>query len=339
MSPESLAEFAERAPAPGGRVVVTDSNVLPLIPQGLRSTPCLALPPGEVNKSWTTLEAVLNFMVRAKLDSDGEVIAVGGGVVTDLAGLAASLFHRGIAWCAVPTSLIGQVDAAIGGKSAVNLGGIKNVVGAFHPPQQVLVAPHFLKTLPDRELRAGLGEVLKTAILSGEKLFAQVERLSSTDFRLGSPDAVAVIRVCLETKEALVKLDPRDSGVRRLLNLGHTFGHAFEANSRSALLHGEAVGLGLLCAARLGALHFGHGDSLESRVRQLLVRWGLPTSTNHDSTLLVTYLRHDKKRRNGNFVFVAPRRPGDVEVIESPPEALISKALLAVSPEHSTSSA
>ncbi|HEX5012458.1 MAG TPA: 3-dehydroquinate synthase family protein [Planctomycetota bacterium] len=316
--------------APGGTFVVTDANVAPLLPGALATLPRHVLAPGEEHKTWDELGRLLAALDAAGLDRDGHVLAVGGGVVTDIAGLAASLHRRGVAWTAVPTTLVGQVDAAIGGKTAVDHGGGKNTLGTFHFPARVVVDPRALATLPARHLRAGLGEVLKSALLQGEAALARVERLAPDDFARATPAGVGVIEVCARHKAALVDEDPLDEGRRRLLNLGHTFGHALEAAALPALLHGEAVAAGLLCAARLAAgVRPGTTAGLEARLRAILRRWDLPDRLSLPAAAVEAQLRRDKKRRGGALRCVLPLAPGHAEVIEVQAET-VRQALAAV---------
>ncbi|HZL98742.1 MAG TPA: 3-dehydroquinate synthase family protein, partial [Planctomycetota bacterium] len=266
----------------------------------------------------------------AGLDRDGELLAVGGGVVTDLGGLAAALHRRGIAWRAAPTTLVGQVDAALGGKTAVNLAGGKNAVGCFHMPAEVLIDPGVLATLPERHLRNGLVEALKTALIAGEDLVAALAPLQPADFVEARPAAVEVIRRCVAFKLALVEQDPLDRGPRRLLNLGHTFGHAFEALALPRLLHGEAVGLGLLCAARLARERAGAQPGLEARLRALLSGWGLPVRWSAEPQAVLGAMRRDKKRQGGRPVLVLPLAEGRVEIAGDLPESAVAAALDAV---------
>jgi 3-dehydroquinate synthase len=312
--------------APGGVLVVTDRNVAPLLPPALAALPRHVLPPGEPSKNWDELGQVLATLDDAGLDRDGHVLAVGGGVVTDIAGLAASLHRRGVAWTAVPTTLVGQVDAALGGKTAVDHGGGKNTLGTFHFPARVVVDPRALASLPGRHLRAGLGEVLKSALLQGEAALARVERLAPDDFRLARPEAVAVIEACARHKAALVDEDPFDRGPRRLLNLGHTFGHAFEAAAMPALLHGEAVAAGLLCAARLAHDLRPASEDLEARLRAVLRRWDLPDRLSLQVAAVEAQMRRDKKRAGGALRCVLPLAPGRAEVA-AVDEAAVRRAL------------
>jgi 3-dehydroquinate synthetase len=342
----ALAALPDELPEAPARFLVTDRNVAPLVPAALAHLPRHVLAPGEGAKSWESLGRLLEAMAAAGLDRDGQVLAIGGGVVTDLGGLAASLHRRGVRWCAVPTSLIGMLDAAHGGKTAVNLGGGKNSVGTFHMPEIVLVDPSALGSLPEAELRAGLAEALKAAVIAGDALLADVESRQVADFAAGGERAGALIARCLAVKQLLVARDPRDEGARQLLNLGHTFGHAFEALSLQAaattsiaqggvpaspLRHGEAVGLGLLCAARLAALT-GGGTTLEARLASTLRRWGLPVTAPWAPQTVLPVLRHDKKRRADGLLFVLPDAPGRMRLLRAPATELVLRALEAVAP-------
>jgi 3-dehydroquinate synthase len=320
-----------------GVFALSDENVAAVLPATVADRLDHILPPGETAKTWEQLGRLLEAMDAAGLDRDGHVLAIGGGVVTDIGGLAASLHRRGIAWTAMPTSLVGQVDAALGGKTAVNLGGGKNTVGTFHPPAAIVVDPTLLATLPDRHLRAGMAEVLKTALVSGTDLTEAVIDLPLSAMARAEPAAVDIITRCLATKDELVTADLTDQGPRRLLNLGHTFGHAFEALALPDLVHGEAVGLGLLCAARLGAEQPDAEPGLEGRLREALSRWGLPTTWEHDPQAVLDEMRRDKKRRAGTLRLVVPLAPGRVEIQSDPGRQRLAAALAAVGHSVSTS--
>ncbi len=341
-------ELPDALPPAPARFLLTDENVARLLVRGWHDRPGYrwselpqhVVPAGEASKTWETLGAVLRAMDAAGLDRDGQLVAVGGGVVTDLGGFAASLHRRGVDWVAVPTTLVGQVDAALGGKTAVDLGGGKNTVGTFHHPAAVLVDPTCLATLDRRELAAGMAEVLKTALLDGPDAWDAACALDEEAVRTGSDATVAVIRRCLATKGVLVERDPFDRGERRLLNLGHTFGHALEAlalaaapragAAASGLLHGEAVGLGLLCAARLGA---GRADGpLEEVLRAQLRTWGLPETRAVEADAVLAEMGRDKKRRAGGHVLVVVAAPGEVGVRRDVPEEEIRAALEAIRP-------
>jgi shikimate kinase/3-dehydroquinate synthase len=229
------------------------------------------------------------------------VVALGGGVVGDLAGFCAATYQRGVRYVQVPTTLVAQVDSAYGGKTGVDLAEAKNYVGAFHQPSAVIADTATLDTLPEAELAAGYAEVLKTALIAGGDLWERV--------RAGAdPSDPAVISACVRTKLRIVARDERDSGVRQALNLGHTVGHAIEAaTGYAAYRHGEAVALGLLAALRLSDL-----DELRREVAQLLCGRGLPTRLEHaDPDAVVMATARDKKRvGSGEVPFVLLERPG-----------------------------
>jgi len=325
------------AGAAGVAFVVTDRNVEPLLPSALRALPRHVLPPGEASKSWDELGELLLALDAAGVDRDGHLYAIGGGVVTDLGGLAASLHRRGIAWTAAPTTLVGQVDAALGGKTAVNVAGGKNTVGTFHPPRRVVADPGVLASLPPRELAAGFAEVLKTALIEGEALLAEVEALAPEDFTGATPRACSAIERCLRVKAAHVEQDLRDEGMRQHLNLGHTFGHALETACRPPLRHGEAVGLGLLCAARMAAAIEPGARPLEARLAAVLRRWNLPTRARAELPEVLAQMRRDKKRRGGAPTFVLPLAPGRIQRLHDPPGGQVEAALQAVLDVPSTS--
>jgi shikimate kinase/3-dehydroquinate synthase len=240
-------------------------------------------------------------MASEGIGHDDVVVAVGGGVVGDLAGFCAAVYQRGIRHVQVPTTLVAQVDSAYGGKTGVDLPEGKNYAGAYHQPSAVLVDPSVLDTLPQAERAAGYAEVLKTALIAGGSLWARV--------RDGRDPDDAIILGCLRTKLAVVAADERDSGRRQVLNLGHTVGHAIEsATGYARYRHGEAVGIGLLCALRLSGR-----DSLRKEVAALLAERGLPLHfEGADPHAVVDLVRRDKKRRGDRVPFVLVQAPGEV---------------------------
>ena len=241
------------------------------------------VPGGEEAKSLAVAERLWN---ELDLDRDGTIVAIGGGATTDLAGFVAATYLRGVRWVAVPTTLVGQVDAAIGGKTAINLDRGKNLVGAFHFPERVLIDPAVLATLPGRERRNGLAEAVKTGLLAGREVWNLPEE--------------EMIRACAAFKSAVVLSDPYEhTGRRSILNLGHTFAHALEAGSGYAVAHGEAVALGLLAALRLSGLPT---DPVEEVLR--------PQPARVDPERAWEAMRHDKKARDGRLRLVLLESPG-----------------------------
>lgn len=317
--------------APTAILIVTDRQVESLYAQrALRTLAPLApvqvcvLDGGEPAKDLASTARVLEALVAARADRKSLVVALGGGVIGDIAGFAAAIYMRGIAYVQVPTTLLAQVDSAVGGKTGVNLPAGKNLVGAFHQPRAVIADTDTLRTLPARELSAGLAEVLKHGLLADAEYFARVE----TDLpRLRACDAdalaCAIARSC-EIKAGVVARDERESGERALLNLGHTFGHAIETlTGYGRWLHGEAVGCGLCLAAdlsrRLGLI----GAADVRRVESAVAAAGLPTRIEGlSSAAAIDAMRGDKKAEAGQIRFVVLERIGRAVSRTLPPEVL-----------------
>ncbi len=286
----------------GRRYVVSDENVAALYgdAQGANAGR-LIISPGERSKTVAQADVVWRALAQAQVTRGDVVVALGGGVVGDLAGFCAATYQRGIRYVQMPTTLVAQVDSAYGGKTGVDLPDAKNYVGAYHHPAAVITDPDALATLPQAELAAGFAEVVKTALLAGGELWERV--------RAGAdPVSAQIITACVRTKLRIVALDERDAGLRQVLNLGHTVAHAVESvTGYSRYRHGEAVGLGLLAALRLS----GQPELLEE-VRTLLQARGLPTRLDGaDPDAVVAATAADKKRRDGGPVpFVLLDRPG-----------------------------
>jgi 3-dehydroquinate synthetase/shikimate kinase len=286
------------------RICVSDENVLPLYAESLgRLTACVAIAPGESQKTLSSAERVWHALVAAGMGGADHLVALGGGVVGDLAGFCAATYQRGVPIVHVPTTLLAQVDSAYGGKTGVDLPEAKNYVGAYHQPAGVLVDPDTLATLPTAELAAGWVEVLKTALIAGGTLWEHIARDGEVD--------VQTILACVRTKLAIVAADERDAGQRLILNLGHTVGHAVEtATGYARYRHGEAVGLGLLAALRLS----GQAD-LRAQVRELLGAHGLPVTLSGASVdAVLQAIARDKKRVGSRVRFVLLRAPGEARV-------------------------
>ncbi len=331
-------------------IAITDRNVharvwrrtaRQLRAAGIDTPDPVLLEPGERNKTLRAWRTVHNELLRRGLDRDTCVVAVGGGVVTDLAGFVAATYLRGIDWLAVPTTLLGMVDAAVGGKVGANLLRTKNAVGAFHQPRAVLVGTDALASLPRRELRSGLGEVVKYAMIADRALFSQLERGDADGVgRDAERDAKLVARCC-RIKARFVEADAREHGMRAALNFGHTLGHALEGDGRHGLTHGEAVGLGMLAACTLAEdLGVAQEPQVE-RLRALLQRLGLPLRAPQRPTLsrLRQAWRRDKKARGGRARFVLTPRIGSVSLGHDVDERRIAVALDGVLPSRGTSRA
>jgi shikimate kinase/3-dehydroquinate synthase len=294
------------APRPrGGRpFVVTDETVGALYAGAVGdAAETITIPPGEAAKTWEQAGGVLRALAAAGMEHDDHVVALGGGVVGDLAGFCAATYQRGVAVVQLPTTLVAQVDSAYGGKTGVDLPEGKNYAGAYHQPAAVLADPAVLATLPAAELAAGWAEVIKTALIAGGPLW---ERVRDPDAEV---DADLVL-ACARTKLAVVAEDERDQGRRQVLNLGHTVGHAIEtATGYARYRHGEAVGLGLLAALTLSGQ-----PVLREEVAALLAAHGLPVTLDPavDHAAVLAALEGDKKRRAGRVGFVLVEAPGDV---------------------------
>jgi shikimate kinase/3-dehydroquinate synthase len=286
-------------PGDGRRFVVTDSNVARhhAVEGGER----IEVAPGEERKTLSAAEDVLRALARAGAERGDLVVAVGGGVVGDLAGFCAAVYQRGMRHVQVPTTLVAQVDSAYGGKTGVDLPEGKNYAGAYHQPSAVLCDPAALATLPREELAAGYVEVVKTALIAGGPLWARV--------RQGGEADLEVVVGCARTKLAVVAEDERDGGRRQVLNLGHTVGHAIEAaTGYSRYRHGEAVGIGLLAALRLSGR-----EPLRAEVAGLLAARGLPLAFDGAAVEdVLALVERDKKRSGGRVPFVLVEAPGDV---------------------------
>lgn len=287
---------------------------------------------GEQAKAWPTLERVFDQMLAARCGRDVLMVALGGGVVGDLAGFAAAVYQRGVAFLQVPTTLLAQVDSSVGGKTAINHPHGKNMIGAFHQPRAVISDVATLDTLPERELRAGLAEVIKHG-LALDVLFVQWLEGHMEQLLAREPAAIAyAVRRCCELKAAIVAADERETGARALLNYGHTLGHAIEAaTGYGTWLHGEAVGAGMVMAAELSAcLGRLPGASVE-RVRALVARAGLPVAgPDVAPERLLQYTATDKKAARGEVRFVLLEDIGRAVLTDAGvADALVKEAVLA----------
>ncbi len=324
---EILAPYNQRS-----RLIVSDENVAAGHLRRWESlspgADTIVVPPGEKSKSPETLNRIHTFMIERGFDREALILALGGGMIGDLAGFAAATFMRGVDIIQIPTSLLAMVDAAIGGKTGIDHPLGKNLIGAFHQPQAVLTDTAHLKTLPRREWLCGLGEVLKYGIIADTALFDRIaERMSRPPEQWITPDD---IRRCAQVKAEIVARDEREtSGERAVLNLGHTIGHALEAAAGySALKHGEAVAAGLAGAAHIARKrNFLPPDQYE-RILAALRRFPFPRLDRpFDTAEISAFIHHDKKRRQGKVRFVLPCRIGEVCLVDDIIESEIASAL------------
>ena len=260
------------------------------------------LPEGEANKDLAHFQEILVFLMAHDFTRKDAVVSVGGGVAGDLAAFAASCYMRGIDYYCIPTTLAAQGDASIGGKTAADLLGAKNIVGTFWQPKGVLVDPDTLKTLPERQLHAGLSEVIKHGLIGDAALF---ECLESTDDL--QRDLPWIIERSLQVKRRIIEADPREEGLRKCLNFGHTLGHGLESASKGRLLHGEAVALGMIPMCT---------PEVRKRLLPVLLKYGLPVTTDLDPEEDMFFVRHDKKKQKSSYTTVFVSEIGAFEFRE-----------------------
>ncbi len=273
---------------------------------GFQAVPIL-LPDGEVHKNLASLEAIYDRLIAERFERKSCVMALGGGVVGDLAGFAAATYLRGVPYVQVPTTLLAQVDSSVGGKTGVNHGDGKNLVGAFYQPKLVLIDVAVLKTLPRRELVAGLAEVIKYGVIEDAELFTRLETEVDKLVQLERELLMQTIATCCAIKARVVQADEREDDYRAVLNFGHTIGHALEAvTGYTALLHGEAVGVGMAKAAALSAQQGFCDQPSFDRVVRLIKQAGLPTEIPADVSIagLIQAMEIDKKAAGGKIKFV-----------------------------------
>jgi len=314
-------EVAAALPGCPAAAVVTDPAVEPLAAAvvdrlgsaGIAPVVWKVLPPGEQAKSPAVVQELWSAFAEGGLARDGVVVAVGGGATLDAAGFAAATFNRGVALVNVPTTVLAMVDAAIGGKVAVDHSGVKNLAGAFHHPRLVVADPIALRGLPEREFRAGLAEAVKAFAIASPLALDALPRLDPHEER----DLTWLVEQAVRIKAAFVSADPEDRGARHALNLGHTFAHALESATGCGIPHGEAVAIGLVAAARLGAAVGATDPALAGRLSGVLSALGLPTEPPEglDRNALAAAMGSDKKRRYGRLRFVLPAADG-VELVE-----------------------
>lgn len=299
----------------GRRVVLlTDGAVEAHYPTLTGRWPKIVIGQGEEHKTLATIEQIHRQLIALGADRHTFLLAVGGGIVTDTAGFAASTYMRGIDFGFVSTTLLGQVDASVGGKNGVNVGGYKNMAGCFNQPRFVICDPSMLRTLPEREFRAGLAEVVKSAVIGDRHLFEQLESVSFEQLRSDEELIRAVVRASVRVKAAIVERDEREAGDRKLLNLGHTPAHAIEKSS-SAMNHGEAVAVGLRLVADAAVKAGWLAASDRERICAVLAQLGFSLEPPVPIEMLLAEVGKDKKSNGSHIDLVVPRAIGRCEVI------------------------
>ncbi len=335
---DATALYAPHLPA-GSAAVVTNQVVAPLylprVKKALEAAGArvaqVVLEDGEHSKRWTSLERVFDALLAARCGRDTLIVALGGGVIGDLAGFAAAIYQRGVALLQVPTTLLAQVDSSVGGKTAINHVQGKNMLGAFHQPRAVITDVATLDTLPERELRAGLAEVIKHALALDLPFVEWLEKSIDSLLARERSALVYAVRRCCELKAGVVAADERESGVRSLLNFGHTFGHAIEAGTGyGAWLHGEAIAAGMVMAAELSARAGLLAAADVHRVRSLLSRAGLPvTGPALGTERLLELMALDKKVARGRTRFVLLEAIGRAALRADLEERQVREAIVA----------
>ena len=300
-------------------IIVTDSNVAKLylktVKQHFLKNEChtFILSPGEKSKNFVELERLLSFMLENNTNRRATLIALGGGVVGDLAGFAAATYQRGINYIQMPTTLLAQVDSSVGGKTAINLPLGKNMVGAFYQPQAVFIDTSTLKTLPNREFNAGMAEVIKYGLINDAEFLDWIENHITDILALKNNTLNYIVQRSCENKAKIVSIDELEQGVRTILNLGHTFGHAIEtALGYGNWLHGEAVAAGTMMALSMSwRLGFLHKEQIES-IKSLLIRLSLPIAAPAQITpqQFIAHMSKDKKNIDGNIRLVLLKNIG-----------------------------
>ena len=299
---ESYRHLARYLPENRQVIVITDANILKYYGDFLNVWSVIEIGTGEQNKTLDTLAYIYRRLLELNADRNSFIVAVGGGIVCDVAGFAASTYMRGISFGFVSTTLLSQVDASTGGKNGVNFDGYKNMIGVFNQPRFVLCDPTVLRTLPEREFVSGFAEIVKAAVIRNAQLFDYLEQNAEKAIKR-DPEVIRHLVVeSVKIKVDVVQQDEREQGERRILNFGHTFGHAVEA--LTGISHGEAVSIGMMIAARLSVAECGFPQTQADRIERLLLRLGLPVTTNVQSEDIFRILLKDKKRESAHIYLV-----------------------------------
>ncbi|WP_420627631.1 3-dehydroquinate synthase [Candidatus Leptofilum sp.] len=329
-----LPNLADLAQIRGPIALITDSNVGPLHADRLGGVACtVTIPAGEQHKTLATVQTVYDQLLVAGIDRQATIVALGGGVVGDVAGFVAATYMRGVAFVQCPTSLLAMVDASVGGKTGVDMPQGKNLVGAFKQPTAVLADVSTLQTLPPEEFAAGMAEVVKHGLISNPELFG---RLETGDWRLTHQSPISslqsLVATAIKVKRDVVQEDPFEQGRRATLNLGHTFGHAIEQVSGYRVRHGEGVAMGLVAAANLSA-RLEHCDpAMQGRIENALQAQGLPTRipAEFEANAIYQAMFSDKKKAAGKLRFILLRDVGDVFVTAAATENEVLASVTAV---------
>ena len=305
-------------------VIISDENVFPLYGKTVADSlakagmenETIVLPAGEKTKSFDALIGVYNTLVKMGIQKSDVIVALGGGVIGDLAGFAASSFLRGVGFVQIPTTLLAQVDSSIGGKVAVNLDTGKNLVGAFYHPALVVIDPDVLKTLTDDDFAGGMAEAIKTGAIRDAELFSLIEQNAGRENISRVIDEV--VKCCCEIKADVVRQDELDNGLRMILNFGHTLAHAIEKMPGNGFTHGQAVSIGMVRFARLGERLGITQAGTSDRIERLVKSFGLPTDAKGDKDKFIEIMKRDKKIREGMLNLILLKEIGQALIHKMP---------------------
>ncbi len=317
-------------------LIVTNVRVAPLylerVQQLFGGLHCgvVVLPDGEMHKNLETMNQIFDALIRDKHSRTTTLVALGGGVIGDMTGFAAACYQRGVAFIQIPTTLLAQVDSSVGGKTGVNHPLGKNMIGAFHQPECVLIDVETLSTLPDREYRSGLAEVVKYGLINDGGFYKWLDENTDQLVQRKTDALIHAIECSCSNKAQIVAIDEKESGVRALLNLGHTFGHAIEAwQNYTGFLHGEAVAIGSVIAAELSVVLGMLSGEERDAIRVLMTRIGLPVNTPESMTadMFIDFMQRDKKILDGKLRLILLESIGKAVIRDSVPTDLIKQAI------------
>ena len=318
---ESYRHLAAYLPEKKQVLVITDANILKYYGDFFNVFPMIEIGTGEQNKTLDTLSYIYKRLLELNVDRNSFIVAVGGGIVCDVAGFAASTYMRGVPFGFVSTTLLSQVDASTGGKNGVNFGGFKNMIGVFNQPRFVLCDPSMMLTLPEREFISGFAEIVKAAAIRNAALFEYLEQ-NAEKALARDPEVIQHLVVeSIKIKADVVQHDEREQGERRILNFGHTFGHAIEA--QTGISHGEAVSIGMMIAAQRSVAECGFPQTQADRLEHLLLRLGLPVTTDASPENILRILLKDKKRESDSIYLVLLNEIGKTVIRKTPVENII----------------
>ena len=294
-------------------IFITDENIKKHHPELFTAHATYAIPVGEKYKNQTTIDGILHFLYELEVDKDDFIIGVGGGVVSDITGFVSAVFKRGVRFGLLPSSILGMVDASIGGKNGINYLQVKNMIGTIYQPDFIVYDFSLLNSLPHAEWINGFAEIIKHACIKDANLFNNLESVSVNDFKTNKESLTELIKSNVFLKTEIVKKDELDKADRKLLNFGHTFGHAIE--NIHELPHGSAVSIGMVIACRLSEMLSGFSSSETKRVMNLLKKYNLPVEFNIDPVKVIDMIKKDKKRNGDNIDFVLLKTIGDAHTL------------------------